>query len=282
MAGLPQCFVKTVVRVDVGIDPYKHCADSPGCVRFCGCILPGGQRRPPLRARAYSHRCAHIRNIVPRGRGSTPPAQGAPPTPHNKRQQRKMSVGVDAHIDPAGCNCKIARAIGEIARRSVGADDSVRPWGNCGFAAMFRKNGRAGRCGHRPLQTLCGFAGVRPFLRVHSAGRTESSAPTLIIHHSLFIVETRYSSEITTLPLISRLRRQLPPEGKPRRGASLRGEALDMQNPHPLRLQGWGFCITPRLLSRAYFCCTPRRCGGSALCRWRTWSRRGDPEARRG
>ena len=27
--------------------------------------------------------------------------------------------------------------------------------------------------------------------------------------------ETRDSSEITTLPLISRLRRQLPPEGKP-------------------------------------------------------------------
>ena len=59
-------------------------------------------------------------------------------------------------------------------------------------------------------------------------------------------------------------------------------EALGMQNPRPLRLQGWGSCITPRLLSRAYFCCTPRRCGGSALCRWRTWSRRDDPEARRG
>ena len=37
---------------------------------------------------------------------------------------------------------------------------------------------RAGRCGHRPLQTGYGFALVRPCLWVHTAGRTGSSAPT--------------------------------------------------------------------------------------------------------
>ena len=38
-----------------------------------------------------------------------------------------MSVGVDAHIDPAVCNRKIAGSFGENAKRSVGADASVRP-----------------------------------------------------------------------------------------------------------------------------------------------------------
>ena len=54
-----------------------------------------------------------------------------------------MSVGVDAHIDPAARNCKIARTISENAKRPVGADASVRPWGNGKFAATYRKNGRA-------------------------------------------------------------------------------------------------------------------------------------------
>ena len=92
-----------------------------------------------------------------------------------------MSVGVDAHIDPAMRNCKFVKTIGANAHHSVGADDPVRPWGICKFAATYRKNGRAyraGRCGHRPLQTLYGFALVRPGLRVHTAGRTEASAPT--------------------------------------------------------------------------------------------------------
>ena len=35
-----------------------------------------------------------------------------------------------------------------------------------------------GRCGHRPLQTLYGFALVRSDLQVRTAGRTEASAPT--------------------------------------------------------------------------------------------------------
>ena len=37
---------------------------------------------------------------------------------------------------------------------------------------------RAGRCGHRPLQTFYGFASVHSCLRVRTAGRTGSSAPT--------------------------------------------------------------------------------------------------------
>ena len=36
------------MRVDVGIDPYKRCAGLHWCTRICGCILPGGQGRPPL------------------------------------------------------------------------------------------------------------------------------------------------------------------------------------------------------------------------------------------
>ena len=37
--------------------------------------------------------------------------------------------------NPAVGNRKIAHAIGENEKRSVGADDPVRPWGNCNFAA---------------------------------------------------------------------------------------------------------------------------------------------------
>ena len=44
---------------------------------------------------------------------------------------------------------------------------------------------RTGRCRHRPLQTLCGFAGVRSGLRVCTAGRTGSSAPTGAYHFAL-------------------------------------------------------------------------------------------------
>ena len=46
---------------------------------------------------------------------------------------------------------------------------------------MFRKTECVcctGRCGHRPLQTVCGFASVHPCLQVRTAGRTEASAPT--------------------------------------------------------------------------------------------------------
>ena len=59
-------------RVDVGIDPYKRCAICRWCVQICACILPGGQRRPPLRVRACLHRCVRIYDVLPRGRGRTP------------------------------------------------------------------------------------------------------------------------------------------------------------------------------------------------------------------
>ena len=83
------------------------------------------------------------RFVVTQGRGSTPPAQDAKTILHNERRSRKISVGVDAPIDPAVDNRKIARTIGENKKRFVGTDASVRPWGNRGFAAMFHKNGRA-------------------------------------------------------------------------------------------------------------------------------------------
>ena len=63
-----------------------------------------------------------------------------------------MSVGVDAHIDPAVCSRRIARIFGENEKRSVGADASVRPWGNGKFAATLRKNGRAA-CGSMRVST---------------------------------------------------------------------------------------------------------------------------------
>ena len=61
------------MRVDVGIDPYKHFTDSPGRVHICRYVLPGGQRRPPLRVRTVSHWCIQIYDGVPRGRGKPRP-----------------------------------------------------------------------------------------------------------------------------------------------------------------------------------------------------------------
>ena len=62
----------------------------------------------------------------------------------------KLACG--RRIDPAARNCKIAHAIGDNVKRSVGADDSVRPLGNDKFAAMFRKNDCA----------LCGESAASP------------------------------------------------------------------------------------------------------------------------
>ena len=41
-------FCDSPCRVDVGIDPYKCFTSSHWCIRFCRCVLPGGQSRPPL------------------------------------------------------------------------------------------------------------------------------------------------------------------------------------------------------------------------------------------
>ena len=51
----------------MGIDPYKHFTVLHWCIRFCGCVLPGGQGRPPLRVRACLHWCGQICSIVPPG-----------------------------------------------------------------------------------------------------------------------------------------------------------------------------------------------------------------------
>mgnify|MGYP004502341973 CR=1 FL=1 len=173
-----------------------------------------------------------------------------------------MSVGVDAHLrcqEPRCARLRLETSLrashrpgrvqlqncttnGDNAQRPVGADDPVRPLGVHGFAATYHKNGRAyrrGRCGHRPLQTVCVFAEVHPCLQVRAAGRTEASAPTgacrFALVHSILqryaaragqapplrYDETRGSPEITTRPLISRPRRQLPPSGKPWKNESL-------------------------------------------------------------
>ena len=62
---------------------------------------------------------------------------------HLHRRQCNTSVGVDAHIDPAVGNHKVAKTIGGNVKRSVGADASVRPMGNGKFSAAYRKNGHA-------------------------------------------------------------------------------------------------------------------------------------------
>ena len=61
------------VRGDVGIAPYKRCADSHWCVRVRRCVPPGGQGRPPLRVHTIPHWCIQFCNAAPRGRGRTPP-----------------------------------------------------------------------------------------------------------------------------------------------------------------------------------------------------------------
>ena len=71
-----------------------------------------------------------------------------------------MSVGVDAHIDPAAGNRKIAPTIGNHAQRPVGADASVRPLGNHRFAATCRKNGRAA-CGSMWASTPTNVVWIR-------------------------------------------------------------------------------------------------------------------------
>ena len=56
---------------------------------------------------------------------------------------RTPFVGVDAHIDPAVRNHKIARTIGGIAPHPCRGGRPCPPVGICGFAAAYRKNGRA-------------------------------------------------------------------------------------------------------------------------------------------
>ena len=90
----------------------------------------------------------------------------------------KLACG--RRIDPAEHNCKIANPIGKIVKRPVGRTTLSARGEIAGLPQRIVKTGvrRAGRARHRPLQTLCGFAGMHSFLQVHTAGRTEASAPT--------------------------------------------------------------------------------------------------------
>ena len=49
----------------MGIAPYKRGAGSHWYIQFCGCVLPGGQGRPPLRVHTISHWCTPICRAVP-------------------------------------------------------------------------------------------------------------------------------------------------------------------------------------------------------------------------
>ena len=95
----------------------------------CSKTIPQGSKKKHRRAA----KAARLFFILPR----------APAKSYTKWQQCSLSVGVDAARSPARCNHKIARIFGENAQRLVGADASVRPWGNGKFAAAYRKNGRA-------------------------------------------------------------------------------------------------------------------------------------------
>ena len=70
----------------------------------------------------------------------------------------KLACG--RRIDPAGGSHKIAKTIGENAKRPVGADASVRPWGNRGFAATYRKNDCAS-CGESAASTPTNSVRIR-------------------------------------------------------------------------------------------------------------------------
>ena len=121
------------VGVDAHIDPCSRHNRFYETLRQKRVYPTGGQGRPPLRVRSCSHRCTKICNVVPRGRGRTPPLR-------------------------------------QIITCSL-------------FTITYSLNS--------PLPCVTTKRGV--------------------------------SSKIRTLPLISRLRRQLPPEGKPWRAKSARG-----------------------------------------------------------
>ena len=99
---------------------------------------------------------------------------------HQCESTKSSPVAVGAGFYPARAVERRNFACAEAHTHApVGADASVRPLGNCGFAATYRKTDvrRAGRCGHRPLQTWCIFASVRPILQVRSAGESAASTP---------------------------------------------------------------------------------------------------------
>ena len=94
------------------------------------------------------------------GAGQAPPAHGAPTnlcnewrTPRNARRGRCPHRPGNAQSQ----NCTI---FGENAKRPVGADASVRPWGNGKFTAMFRKSDCA-LCGESAASTPTNVERIR-------------------------------------------------------------------------------------------------------------------------
>ena len=70
----------------------------------------------------------------------------------------KLACG--RRIEPATRNHKTARIFGEIAQCPVGADASVRPWGNGKFAATYHKN-ECASCGESAASTPTNMVRIR-------------------------------------------------------------------------------------------------------------------------
>ena len=157
-----------------------------------------------------------IRRIYPCcvGAGFYPARQDAPAKTNAPRRIRKMFVGVDAHIDPAIRNCKFVRIIGANAKRPVGGGRPCPPVGYDHF--RHRVSIKPERLPRGSMWASTSTDGLRFRIGVYGfAGlcRRAGQAPPLRYD------ETRYSSRIRTLLLISPLRGQLPLKGKPWCGA---------------------------------------------------------------
>ena len=96
---------------------------------------------------------------------------------------------------PGGAQSQNCTMFGENVKRPVGADDPVRPWGNLGFVATYRKNERV------PMRVDVGIDPYKyctishwcvRFSRVHPAGRTGSSAPTGVFAFALVYSNLHY------------------------------------------------------------------------------------------
>ena len=134
-----------------------------------------------------------------------------------------MFVGVDAALSPAECNRKIARIFGENVKHPVGADASVRPWGNHVFAATFRKNGRASCRADRVVRPY----GCVPFRIDAPTSATLYRAGGVEPRPYAGLVDSTRSPKayagllLPTAQSFSRLRRQLPLHKGALRGRNL-------------------------------------------------------------
>ena len=102
---------RSLIRTEYKIPPCQ----GRDFLRFQSCRRGGALPRPAGCKNKFAQQTATTQNVR-RGR-----------CPHRPGRMQLQ-------------NCTM---FGEIAKRFVGADDPVRPWGNGKFAATFRKNGRA-------------------------------------------------------------------------------------------------------------------------------------------